>query len=41
MSTPCAVEARGLSRVYGSGADAVNALRDVDLAVAAGRRERG
>ena len=36
MSTPAAVEARGLSRVYGSGADAVHALRDVDLSIAAG-----
>ena len=36
MSTPLAVEARGLSRVYGSGPDAVHALRDVDLSIAAG-----
>ena len=34
--TPPAVEARGLSRVYGRGADAVHALRDVDLSIAAG-----
>jgi putative ABC transport system ATP-binding protein len=30
------VEARGLSRVYGSGPDAVHALRDVDLSIGAG-----
>jgi putative ABC transport system ATP-binding protein len=36
MSTPLAVEARGLSRVYGGGPDAVHALRDVDLSIAAG-----
>jgi putative ABC transport system ATP-binding protein len=30
------VEARGLSRVYGGGPDAVHALRDVDLSIAAG-----
>ena len=36
MSEPFAVEARGLSRVYGSGPDAVHALRDVDLSIAAG-----
>ena len=31
-----ALEARGLSRSYGSGPDAVHALRDVDLSIAAG-----
>jgi putative ABC transport system ATP-binding protein len=31
-----AVEARALHRVYGTGADAVHALRDVDLSIAAG-----
>ncbi|MGQ0432446.1 MAG: ABC transporter ATP-binding protein [Microthrixaceae bacterium] len=36
MSTPLAVEARGLSRVYGSGPEAVHALRDVDLSIAPG-----
>ena len=36
MTTPFAVEARGLSRTYGSGADAVHALRDVDLSIGAG-----
>jgi len=36
MSTPLAVEARGLSRVYGSGSEQVHALRDVDLSIAAG-----
>jgi putative ABC transport system ATP-binding protein len=36
MSTPLAVEARGLSRVYGNGPDAVHALRDVDLSIGAG-----
>ena len=37
MSTPPpAVEARGLSRIYGRGPDAVHALRDVDLSIAAG-----
>jgi putative ABC transport system ATP-binding protein len=36
MSTPLAVEARGLSRVYGNGSDAVHALRDVDLSIAPG-----
>lgn len=36
MNTPLAVEARGLSRVYGNGPDAVHALRDVDLSIAAG-----
>ena len=36
MTTPLAVEARGLSRTYGSGADAVHALRDVDLSIGAG-----
>jgi putative ABC transport system ATP-binding protein len=36
MSTPPAVEARGLRRVYGSAADAVHALRDVDLSIGAG-----
>ena len=30
------VEARGLSRVYGSGPDAVRALHDVELSIAAG-----
>jgi putative ABC transport system ATP-binding protein len=35
-STPLAVEARGLSRVYGRGAEAVHALRDVDLSIARG-----
>jgi putative ABC transport system ATP-binding protein len=36
MSTPFAVEARGLRRVYGSGPDAVHALREVDLSIGAG-----
>lgn len=36
MSMPLAVEARGLSRVYGSGPDAVHALRGVDLSIDAG-----
>ena len=36
MTTPLAVEARGLRRVYGSGPDAVHALRDVDLTIAPG-----
>ncbi len=36
ITTPRAVEARGLSRVYGSGPDAVHALRGVDLSIAAG-----
>ena len=36
MSTSLAVEARGLSRVYGNGPDAVPALHDVDLSIAAG-----
>jgi putative ABC transport system ATP-binding protein len=36
MTTPLAVEARGLRRVYGSGPDAVHALGDVDLSIAAG-----
>ena len=36
MSTPLAVEARDLSRVYGSGPDAVHALRDVDLSISPG-----
>ena len=36
MSTSLAVEARGLSRVYGSGPETVNALRDADLSIAAG-----
>jgi putative ABC transport system ATP-binding protein len=36
MSTPLAVEARGLSRVYGRGPDAVHALREVDLSIGAG-----
>jgi ABC-type lipoprotein export system ATPase subunit len=36
MSTPLAVDARGLSRVYGDGPDAVHALREVDLSIAAG-----
>ena len=31
-----AVEARGLTRVYGSGPDAVRALHDVDLSIAVG-----
>jgi len=35
-STPPAVEARGLSRVYGDGPDAVHALREVDLSIGAG-----
>lgn len=34
--TELAVDARGLSRVYGHGVDAVTALRDVDLSVARG-----
>ncbi len=29
MTTPLAVEARGLRRVYGSGPDAVHALREL------------
>ena len=36
MTTPLAVEARGLRRVYGSGPDEVHALRDVDLSIAPG-----
>jgi putative ABC transport system ATP-binding protein len=36
MTTPFAVEATGLSRVYGSGPDAVRALHEVDLSIAAG-----
>ena len=36
MTTPLAVEALGLSRVYGRGPDAVHALRDVDLTIAPG-----
>ena len=36
MSTSHAVQARRLSRVYGSGPEAVHALRDVDLSIAAG-----
>ena len=36
MTTPPAVEARGLRRTYGSGPDAVHALRDVDLTIAPG-----
>ena len=36
MTTSLAVEARGLSRVYGDGPDAVHALRDVDLSIGAG-----
>ncbi len=36
MSTPGAVEARGLRRVFGDGPDAVRALHDVDLSIAAG-----
>ena len=36
MSTSQAVQARGLSRVYGSGPEAVHALRDVDLSIAGG-----
>ncbi|MEN3273849.1 MAG: putative transport system ATP-binding protein [Actinomycetota bacterium] len=35
-TSPVAVEARGLRRVYGDGPDAVHALRDVDLSIAAG-----
>ena len=35
-STPPAVEARRLSRVYGDGPDAVHALREVDLSIGAG-----
>src|SRR4051812_27420906 len=36
MSTSDAVEARGLSRVYGTGPEAVHALRNVDLSIAPG-----
>src|SRR5439155_2179398 len=36
VNTTYAVQARGLSRVYGSGPEAVHALRDVDLSIAAG-----
>jgi putative ABC transport system ATP-binding protein len=36
MTTPHAVEARGLSRVYGRGPESVRALRDVDLSIAVG-----
>ncbi|CAN5715674.1 ABC transporter ATP-binding protein [soil metagenome] len=36
MSTPSAVEARGLHRVFGDGPDAVRALHDVDLSIAPG-----
>jgi putative ABC transport system ATP-binding protein len=36
VTTSLAVEARGLSRVYGDGPDAVHALRDVDLSIGAG-----
>jgi putative ABC transport system ATP-binding protein len=36
MTTPLAVDARGLRRTYGDGAEAVHALRDVDLTIAAG-----
>jgi putative ABC transport system ATP-binding protein len=36
VSTPPAVEARRLNRVYGTGPDAVRALRDVDMAIAVG-----
>jgi len=36
VSTSHAVQAHGLSRVYGSGPEAVHALRDVDLSIAAG-----
>ena len=36
MNRNLAVEARGLRRVYGSGPDAVHALRDVDLTIAPG-----
>jgi len=36
MTAPLAVEARGLSRVYGEGPDAVHALRAVDLSITAG-----
>ena len=35
MSTSHAVQARSLSRVYGSGPEAVHALRDVDLVIEA------
>lgn len=36
MSTPYAVEARGLSREFGDGPDAVRALHEVDLSIAVG-----
>jgi len=36
VNTTLAVEARGLSRVYGSGPETVHALRDADLSIAAG-----
>ena len=36
MSTPLAVEARRLCRVYGNGPEQVHALRDVDVSIAAG-----
>lgn len=36
MSTPFAVEARGLRRVFGDGPDAVRALNDVDVSIAPG-----
>jgi putative ABC transport system ATP-binding protein len=36
MTTPLAVDARGLRRTYGDGVEAVHALRDVDLTIAAG-----
>jgi len=36
VSTSHAVQAHGLRRVYGSGPEAVHALRDVDLSIAAG-----
>ena len=36
VSNPYAVQARGLSRVYGTGPEAVHALRAVDLSIAAG-----
>ena len=35
-SNAYAVQARGLSRTYGTGVEAVNALRSVDLSIAAG-----
>ena len=36
MTTPLAVEARGLRRVFGAGPETVLALRDVDLSIAPG-----